>query len=288
MREYFIGCQNGENGNLSGDWISGMEDNKQGHKNIAVTVWHFIILFLCIYVLVELFVETVFTLRPEILDLLHAVDSAVCFIFIADFLVEVIFRKDRLAYLKWGWIDLVSSFPFYLFSGFPFLPQLRWGRIIRALRVIRAIRSTSHLVRYIVENRAQGTFLSAAMVSFLLVVFAAVAILNIETLPESNIKTGNDAFWWAFSTVTTVGYGDKYPVTVLGRVIAALLMTVGVALFSISTAYIASLFIEPDQKAEKTREQEILREVKMLNEKIDHLEKKLSKDSGDSSRSPKV
>ena len=55
----------------------------------------------------------------------------------------------------------------------------------------------------------------------LLVIFSSIAILNVETAPESNIKTAEDAIWWAFVTITTVGYGDKFPVTTEGRIIAA-------------------------------------------------------------------
>lgn len=61
-----------------------------------------------------------------------------------------------------------------------------------------------------------------------------------ETAPESNIKTAEDAIWWAFVTITTVGYGDRFPVTTEGRIIAALLMTAGVGLFGTFTGFIAS------------------------------------------------
>lgn len=76
----------------------------------------------------------------------------------------------------------------------------------------------------------------------MLVIFSAIAILQVETDTGSNIKTAEDAIWWAYVTVTTVGYGDKYPITTEGRIIAAVLMTCGVGLFGTFTAYIASWF----------------------------------------------
>ena len=61
-----------------------------------------------------------------------------------------------------------------------------------------------------------------------MVIFSSIAILNLENEPESNIKTASDALWWSFVTITTVGYGDKFPITYEGRIVAAFLMTAGV------------------------------------------------------------
>lgn len=72
-----------------------------------------------------------------------------------------------------------------------------------------------------------------------MVIFSAIAILQVERDPNSNIKTAEDALWWSYVT-TTVGYGDRYPVTTEGRLIASVLMTAGVGLFGTFTAYIAS------------------------------------------------
>ena len=76
-----------------------------------------------------------------------------------------------------------------------------------------------------------------------MIIFSSIAILQVETAPTSNIKTAEDAIWWAYTTITTVGYGDRFPVTTEGRFIATLLMTVGVGLFGTFTAYLASWFI---------------------------------------------
>lgn len=74
-------------------------------------------------------------------------------------------------------------------------------------------------------------------------IFGSISILQFETAPESNIKTAEDAIWWAFVTITTVGYGDRYPVTTEGRIIAAFLMITGVALFGTFTGFIAAWFM---------------------------------------------
>jgi voltage-gated potassium channel len=123
---------------------------------------------------------------------------------------------------------------------------LRAGRLltlIRLIRVIRAFRSTVHVVNHIFANKAQGAFTSISVIAILLVIFSAIGILQVENDPNSNIKTAEDAIWWAYVTITTVGYGDKFPVTTEGRIIAAILMTTGVGLFGTFTALVASWFV---------------------------------------------
>lgn len=220
--------------------------NPTDTKKREVTIWQIVMLFLCVYVLLALFVDTVFKLPSETSALLNQIDNLVCIVFIGDFIWNVITAKSRLGYLKWGWIDLVSSIPN--------IQILRWGRfirIIRIMRILRGLRSTRQILTFLFINRAKGTLASVSMISFVLMVSASIAILNCETSPDSNIQNASDALWWSFVTITTVGYGDFYPVTLLGRIIAAALMTAGVGLFGTFTAYIASLFIQQEGDAQR-------------------------------------
>ena len=91
----------------------------------------------------------------------------------------------------------------------------------------------------------------AVIVAIMLVLFSSIAILEVENAPNSNIKTAEDALWWAYVTITTVGYGDLYPVTTKGRLIALVLMTAGVGLFGVFTGYLASWFVEPAKTEEE-------------------------------------
>jgi voltage-gated potassium channel len=84
-----------------------------------------------------------------------------------------------------------------------------------------------------------------------MLLFSSVAILQFETDPNSNIKTAEDAIWWSYVTITTVGYGDKYPVTTEGRIIAVILMTVGVGLFGTFTAFVSSWFVKSNEQTQE-------------------------------------
>jgi voltage-gated potassium channel len=87
-----------------------------------------------------------------------------------------------------------------------------------------------------------------AIIAVLMLLFSTISILQFEKAPNSNIKTAEDAIWWSYATITTVGYGDKYPVTTEGRIVAMILMTVGVGLFGTFTAFVSSWFVKSDQK----------------------------------------
>jgi voltage-gated potassium channel len=207
------------------------EEKTIGALNIVVIV-------LSIYVLLALLVDTFFKLPTETSRLLDQVDNAICIFFLLEFLIRFIKAEKKLVFMKWGWIDLISSIP-----TFNFLRAGRALRLIRLLRILRAFRSTKHLVSHIYRNRPQGAFTTVSVIAILMVIFSAIAILQVETDPNSNIKTAEDALWWAYVIVTTVGYGDRFPVTTEGRIIGALLMTVGVGLFGTFSGFVASWFL---------------------------------------------
>jgi voltage-gated potassium channel len=234
-----------------------------------LTLFQCIILVLSVYVLAALFIQTVFPLSPQTNRLLDRIDFIVCLIFIYDFFFRLYRAQSKLSFLKWGWIDLVSSIPMFDF--------LRWGRLVRLVRIfriLRAFRSTKILLYYLFRNRAKSTFATVALISIVMVIFSSIAILNLENEPESNIKTPSDALWWSFVTITTVGYGDKFPITYEGRIVAAFLMTAGVGLFGTFTAFVASFFMEVQQKKEESEINKLIEEVRLLREKIELLEKK--------------
>ena len=212
-----------------------------------------IVFFLSLYVIVALIVDTFFPLSAEVSRLLHDVDYAICVVFFIDFLHRFFTAKTKSHYLRWGWIDLLSSIPMSFFLAG------RLFRIFQLVRVVRAMRSINFISHYFLKNKIKGAFTSAAVLAFTMIVFCAIGILKVEKdAPHSNIKTAEDALWWAYATITTVGYGDKVPVTTEGRMIAAILMTVGVGLFGTFTAYVASWFVaqKEEEAAEKKDEKQ--------------------------------
>lgn len=207
-------------------------------SKIKIGFFNIFIILLTIYVLVALLIDTFIQLDEEVSNLLQIIDFAICLIFLAEFFYKLINAENRLAYLKWGWIDLLSSIPM--------LDTLRFGRIfklIRLIRVFKAFKSMKELVETIYLNKAKGTISSALVLGVFIIIFSSISILILEDAPNSNIDSAEDALWWSYTTITTVGYGDKYPVTTEGRVLGVILMTYGISVFGILTAYLASVFV---------------------------------------------
>ena len=204
-----------------------------------ISLFNIIILILSFYIILSLIVTTFFVLSKEIAILLNYVDNFICIIFLVDFGIRFKNANNKLVFMKWGWIDLVASIPF--------LDIFRAGRLlrlIRLLRIFRALKSTKSIFEHINRNKKQSALTSVALLSFVVVIFSSIAILEFETDVNSNIKTAEDAIWWSYVTITTVGYGDKFPITTEGRIIGAILMTTGVGIFGTFTALVSSWFIQ--------------------------------------------
>lgn len=238
-----------------------------------ITTFQIFMVVLSIYVLTALFVGSMFDLSPEMDGLLNTLDFIVCMIFMGDFFYRLYHAPSKLVFLRWGWIDFISSIPM--------LSMLRGGnmfRIIRILRILRAFRSMKILVKYLLRNRTHNTFVTVAAISCMLAMGASMAILNLEKeSPDRNIKTPSDALWWSIVTITTVGYGDRYPVTDGGRIVASILMIAGVGLFGTFTGFVASMFVEPDIKREENEVQALGRQIRGLRKELKSLDTKITR-----------
>lgn len=200
--------------------------------------WQFLIAVLSVYTLVALSYEQFGRPPEDIRFLLGIFDYVVCAFFMTDFLKQLIRAEPKSSYLKYGWIDLISSIPA--------IPMLMWARVFRFLRLLK-LATTLHSWRQIADNvfrnRASGAAAVGIATVIAVVFVGGIVILEIENDPSSNIKNGSDALWWAMTTVTTVGYGDKYPVTDAGRLFGALLMIVGIGVYGTITGLFATWFI---------------------------------------------
>ncbi len=184
------------------------------------------LLLFTILILAALVLDTAFTLPKEISDLLHMIDTFGCGVFFLDFCYRFYRARSKLAFMKWGWIDLLACIPN--------LELFRWGRLVRVLRVIRllrAIRSVHLVAAAVFRDRLRGGVTALVFAAVLVIGFSSVSILVCERGPDSNIKTAEDAIWWSFATITTVGYGDCYPKTTEGRAIGIILMIAGISIY---------------------------------------------------------
>ncbi len=171
-------------------------------------------------------------------------------IFLGDFFYRFFTTHSKKAYFfrGFGWADLLSSLPF---------PQLKILRIFRLWRVIRLFIEfgARNLVREFLTHRAENALYTVVFLVLCVLEFGSLAMLYAESSsPAANITTASDAIWWAYVTITTVGYGDQYPVTTNGRIIAVLVMTAGVGLFGTLSGFLANKFLAPPAKKREESE----------------------------------
>jgi voltage-gated potassium channel len=201
---------------------------------------------------------------PAIGDSLNAVDYTVWAVFVVEYLVKFYLAPDRRWFVRTHLVDLVVILV-------PFLRPLRLARVLRLLRLVRVATTLGQILR-----RARSILthkgLHFVLLSVVLIVFAAAALeLGFEhTFAGSNIHDFGDALWWAVVTVTTVGYGDRFPVTAAGRGVAVVLMLVGIGLVGAVTATVASYFVEQRQDANTVElEQRLERIEGLLKQMVD-------------------
>lgn len=234
-----------------------------------VGLFQIVILILSIIALGSLGVDAAFKLPKEVSDILQTLDTLVCVVLLTDFVIRFYKAESKLAFLKWGWIDLVASIP-----NVPVLRVGRFVRILRIIRLLRAIRATHKITSLLFKNKLQTGGASVILTAFLLIVFCSIGILICEQQdPDANIKTAGDAIWWSVTTISTVGYGDKYPVTAEGRIVAMILMISGMGLFGIFSGLAATFFLGSRQQTIVREESKILARLEKLEEKIDGLKR---------------
>ncbi len=174
-------------------------------------------------------------------------DLIIWAIFIVDLCVRVWLAEDRRRFLIAHWVEVLIVV----------VPVFRPLRLLRLALLVPRISE-------ILKRRAIGGSLIAALAA---IAVATVAVALVEQSDGGQIGDWGTALWWALATITTVGYGDVVPETLLGRVIGSLLMIVGIGVFGVLTANVAAWFIEGDDRAQ----QQILDEIKSLRSEIESL-----------------
>ncbi len=225
----------------------GAEQKATAQKTKKITAYDLVIGILAIFSLVILIIPLIVQLPPDAVDTLDNVENALCVIFLADFLRSLFRAQSKWGYfLKGGgWLDLLGSIPFGKLAIF------RFARLFRIARVMRTLKGNDFR-KMLTDQLAQSTLLFTFVVALLLIFTIAFFVLKAEqSNPNANITTYTNAVWWAFVTITTVGYGDYYPVTTVGRLLAIILMFAGLGIIGVLSSYLASTFISLQKGRDK-------------------------------------
>lgn len=187
--------------------------------------------------------------------------------FAAELTVKTYLSPKRLRYLREHWFDV-------LVVVVPLLRPLRVLQSARALRLLRLIRLTAVVAK---TTDAAGAVLRRHGLQYTLLLTVAVCVAaaalmaHVERNSESAIDGFGTALWWAVTTITTVGYGDTFPVTPEGRGIAAFLMFVGITVFGLLTANVAAFLVESQQKEDGATLADVMAKLESLEAQLAEL-----------------
>jgi voltage-gated potassium channel len=212
-------------------------------RELKGTSYEVFILLLSILSVANLVIELIGRIvKPEGgpgLDVIVLMDAIITPFFIFDFTYRFVTASSKRGYFLRGagWADLLACIPM--------LRIFRWFRIVRAIHGLRAY-GPRRFFADLDSTRASAAFLLTVFLVIVVVEVAGALIYYAEgTAPDANIRSAGDAVWWGLVTITTVGYGDRYPVTPEGRVIGVFLLFAGIGLFSVLTGFIANAFLGP-------------------------------------------
>jgi voltage-gated potassium channel len=216
-------------------------------KGVGYEVFILLLSILSVFNLVLTAIGTFIGRQGPALDVVFAMDSIITPFFVFDFLYRLLTASSRAGYFfrGSGWADLLAV-----------IPMFRAFRIFRIVRVVGLLRAYGprRFLADLVEARASATFLLTIFLVILVLEVAGASIYYAEQSDTAaNIGSAGDAIWWGLVTITTVGYGDRFPVTPVGRVIGVFLLMAGIGLFSVLTGFISNLFLAPPSKPRVAR-----------------------------------
>ncbi|WP_428614346.1 ion transporter [Pseudoalteromonas sp.] len=208
-------------------------------KEKGSAVYQLFLLALSIYVLIVVFAETFLVTDPEVSLLLQRVDLSICVVFLIDFFVNFYKAESKLKYMKWGWIDLVSSIPL--------LDPLRWGRlarVVRILRFFRTIKSLQLLISSILSSKFQSLTLVVLLITFVSFTACASLIMEFEKNSVGGISTANEALWWAFLNIMNAKVSISQAQSTGGIIATVILNKIGLLLFAYFNAIMIAWLIK--------------------------------------------
>ena len=232
---------------------------------------------LAIIIIPIVFIELeILSTNAQIVSIATMIDDIIWFAFLFEYIILVSLYNDKIGYTKRSWLNLLIlllSPPLIAPQGFASIRALRALRIFRVFRSLRILIALKRGIKPILEVFEKNSLHYVTIITGFLIIASSIAFSWLE---QRDLSSG---LWWAITTVTTVGYGDTYPVTNMGRIFAVLVMIIGIGFVSLLTANIASYFVEKDIENEKTDKtdsnQLILERIEVLSKKIDEINRKL-------------
>lgn len=211
-------------------------------KSKFYTIYNWVINALSLYFLLLFIIETIIVVPVNLQKLIVEVDFIICLIFLTDWFVFFIKARDKKYYLVHRFLDLISSIPC--------IQSIRWLRLFRILRVLRALRGISLIFNKLRKTPMKSAILLYGGLTLTVFSYCSLAMYRFEIGPNHNVHNFSDALWLCFTTLSTVGYGDIYPVTIEGKLISILLVVVGAGFWALLSGEFAAALLQASRNAQ--------------------------------------
>lgn len=224
-------------------------------KILKSNTYNIFILVLTIVSLTIMVIQILLDPETETWKLVNAYDNLICFIFLVDFGMHMLTTPRTRDYFigERGYLDLLGSIPNFGLGVFRYAGLLRLFRLSRLFRLRRLLNPQNRalLKKEILENRGSyALFITLMLVGVVLMTSSIFVLLFESQSPDANITDGGDAVWWTFVTITTVGYGDRFPVTMGGRIVGIFVMFSGVGIIGALASILASILVPQPKESE--------------------------------------
>ncbi|WP_179020819.1 ion transporter [Winogradskyella forsetii] len=227
-----------------------LNDNKRSRR------FAYFIQFLIVFSVITFSIETLPDLKPKTRVVLNAIEAFCVVIFTFEYLARIYVadNKPKFIFSFFGIVDFLAILPFYLSFGIDLrsLRLLRMFRLFRLFKLVRYNKAMRHFANAMIMAKEQ--IILFMIITIMLIYFTAVGIYYFENdaQPE-HFSSIFSSLWWSIVTLTTVGYGDVYPITVGGRVFTFFMLLIGLGVVAIPTGIISSSLtkaVEPNEEEE--------------------------------------
>lgn len=209
----------------------------------AGKIFDLTIQFLIFVSLITFSVSTIPDLSERSLQIIHITQIITVTIFSLEYLLRIFVADKKLAYIFsfYGVVDLLAILPFYLSSTVD-LRSIRILRLFRLFRIFKVVRYSKAVNKYkaaFLEMKEELVLFSLATLFVIYIAAVGIYYFENEVQPE-NFKSVFHSLWWAVATLTTVGYGDVFPITIGGRLFTFLVLMIGLSIVAVPAGLLAS------------------------------------------------
>ncbi|WP_339743918.1 ion transporter [uncultured Rubinisphaera sp.] len=218
-----------------------------GNESRSSRIFSLVIQFLILVSLLTFSIETLPNLSANTQSVLYIIEVCIVAVFSIEYLLRLFFAENRLKFVFsfFGLVDLISILPFYVSANFD-LRSLRVFRLLRLVRILKLVRYSAAIRRF---HRAlllsREELILFGIVMLMLIYLSAVGIYYFENEAQPDkFASVFHSLWWATVTLTTVGYGDVYPITAGGRTFTFFVLLIGLGIVAVPTGLFSSALIE--------------------------------------------